>query len=105
VVLPIADTTTTILNPFFAFFATDFAAFVILSLSARLEPPNFATIILLYLRLGVLVDICEELSFRLVIFDDLATLGWFDLGLVLELIEGEVNAITENAVTHFMITH
>jgi hypothetical protein len=102
VVLPIAETTTTILNPSFAFFATDFAAFAILLLSARLEPPNFTTRIFLCLRFAVMLGFLEELSLGLVISDDLATLEWFDLGLglVLELVEGEVNAITENAVTH-----
>lgn len=102
-----ADTTTTILKPSFAFLATDFAALVILLLSARLEPPNFTTRILLCLPFELLVDFREELLFCLVIFDDLEILGLFNLGFgsVLELVEGEVNAITENAVTHFMITH
>ena len=103
VVLPIADTTTATLCPFFAFFATDFAAFVILSLSARLEPPNLATIILLEFFLFGLDDFREEFLFDLIIFDGLVPLEWFVLELsgVFEDLVEEINALTENVVTYF----
>ena len=46
VVLPMAETTTAILVPFFASFATAFTALASFSWSARLEPPNLTTIFL-----------------------------------------------------------
>jgi hypothetical protein len=46
VVLPIAETTTAILVPFAASFATEATAFDNRSWSARLEPPNLTTIFL-----------------------------------------------------------